>query len=127
MCDDCKEVFTNHFDNKFKKACKKHKHCFENDFNVLLKTLKANKKETPQSEKISGLGQNYAQWAVYKTRMHITELRRYDARAIWHFDEIKNSLLFIDIYLKVNQKNHDASKIKETLDWYYPSPKNNGV
>lgn len=123
MCDEYKEVYTGYFDKKFKKACKKHKRCFENDFNVLVKTLKANKKETPKTEQIAGLGQKYSAHRVYKTRMHITELKQFAARVVWHLNETRKNFLFIDVYLKSEQTNHETKVIQESLEWYYSCDK----
>jgi len=54
--------------------------------------------------------------------MVVTELRGPHARVVWHPCDKDKKLLFIDIYLKSAQQNHDVVLIRETLDEYYSNP-----
>ncbi|MFA4907857.1 MAG: hypothetical protein WC602_06305 [archaeon] len=118
MNDDYACVFGCEFDKKFKKAFKKHR-CVENDFNDLKKTIFANFENTRLTIQISGLGEEYSSKKVFKTHMMITELRSKDARLVWHPCCERRQMLFIDVYLKNMQENHDADLIKRSLDSYY--------
>lgn len=119
MAEGCQAVFGRAFDKKFKACYKKHSGCFENDFSDVQKTILANLENTRNTERISNLGQECRSNPVYKTRMIVTELRSPSARVVWHFCKERNQILFIDIYLKSQQENHDKELIVAELNSYY--------
>jgi hypothetical protein len=51
--------------------------------------------------------------------MRVSDDKDFTARIIWHLSKVKNEILFIDIYLKNQQSNHDVFLIKKSLDSYY--------
>ncbi len=118
---DYEEVTTPQFDKGFRKIVKKFRRA-DKDFNALIKTIKENKETTRQTERISGLGQAYETYKVYKTRMHIIEVQGYLGRVIWHIDESTTTLIFLDIYLKNDRENHDPLVIAQGLSEYYGEP-----
>lgn len=81
-----------------------------------------NLENTRHTERINNLGEKYRTNPVYKTRMFIAELKGPYARVIWHYCQERKQLLFIDVYLKSTQDNHDINRIIEALDWHYKNP-----
>ena len=120
---DCVAKNTQDFEHKFDKVLKKHPKCLIKDFEIIKQTILTRKaellKESPKRNERIKLGEKYSEYLVIKSRMRISEDRGYSARVIWHLSKIKNEILFIDIYLKNQQSNHDILLIKKSLDSYY--------
>lgn len=114
---DYEELFYDEFNSHFKKVAKKYKHSFEHDFEVLLKVIRATKEESPQTEQISGLGQDIT-LPIYKIRMHIKETQQKSGRVIFLLDHKNKTIAFIDVYTKNDQENHNVELIKSGYRWY---------
>ncbi len=115
---DYKELFTDEFNSHFKKAAKHYRHSFENDFGVLLKVIQAKKELSPQTEQINGLGKDII-LPVYKIRMQIKEAQQKNGRVVFLLDHKNKTLVFLDVYLKVHQANHDVNVIKNGCYGYF--------
>lgn len=114
---------TSDFEHKFDKTLKKHSRCLIKDFEIIKQTILTRKEELlkeslKRNERIK-LGEKYSNYLVIKSRMRISDDKDFTARIIWHLSKVKNEILFIDIYLKNQQSNHDVFLIKKSLDSYY--------
>jgi len=111
------------FDHKYNKVLKKHPRCLENDFEVIKRTIFTRKgellKESPKRNERIQLGERYSKFIVIKSRMRISEDKDFTARVIWHLSKENKEILFIDIYLKNHQENHDILLIRKSLKEYY--------
>ena len=120
---DCVAKNTSDFEHKFDKILKKHPRCLVKDFEIIKQTILTRReellKESPKRNERIKLGEKYSEYLVIKSRMRISDDRDFTARVIWHLSKIKNEILFIDIYLKNQQSNHDIFLIKKSLDAYY--------
>ncbi len=117
---DYSEFSASHFQKNFKNILKKFRGA-EKDLRVLLETIAANKENTRQTEQVSGLGEKFSKFKVYKTRMHVREVRSYLARLIWYVDEERKTIVLLDLYLKNERTNHDVEAIARGLSEYYHS------
>ncbi len=120
---DCVAKNTSDFEQKFDKVLKKHPRCLVKDFEIIKQTILTRReellKESPKRNERIKLGEKYSEYLVIKSRMRISDDRDFTARVIWHLSKLKNEVLFIDIYLKNQQSNHDVILIKKSLDKYY--------
>jgi hypothetical protein len=120
---DCVAKNTSDFEHKFDKILKKHPRCLVKDFEIIKQTILTRReellKESPKRNERIKLGEKYSEYLVIKSRMRISDDRDFTARVIWHLSKLKNEVLFIDIYLKNHQSNHDILLIKKSLDTYY--------
>jgi hypothetical protein len=120
---DCVAKNTSDFEHKFDKVLKKHPRCLVKDFEIIKQTILTRReellKESPKRNERIKLGEKYSEYLVIKSRMRISDDRDFTARVIWHLSKLKKEVLFIDIYLKNQQSNHDIFLIKKSLDTYY--------
>jgi len=99
-----------------KDAYKKHRSIYD-DLDILsFKLLKSG--SAPGDRQISRLGEKYSGFEVYKVEhFHVRAINkgsRSGYRIIYTW--IGEDLVYIDIYHKSQQENHDDSLIKEVLD-----------
>ncbi|MFA5745850.1 MAG: hypothetical protein WCX73_00860 [Candidatus Pacearchaeota archaeon] len=120
---DCVAKNASNFEHKFDKVLKKHSRCLVKDFEIIKQTILTRKeellKESPKRNERVQLGEKYSKFIAIKSRMRISDDKDYSARVIWHLSKERKEILFIDIYLKNHQENHDIELIKKSLDTYY--------
>lgn len=114
------------FRHQYKKARKKYKHNFDDDFNALKKFLQGkiadsfidhDPRKMPKTDVISGLGQD-VEHPICKTRMMITDAQSQIGRVIWLHDQVNMQIFLIDIYHKNQRSNHSVPRIRKAYAEY---------
>lgn len=114
------------FDDLYKKARKKYKHSFDDDFNTVIDVIETkisgslydqDPRKLPGTVVISGLGAG-VQHDVCKTRIYIEDANGKIGRLVWLHDEAEECIYLIDIYHKSQRSNHSNERIRSAYREY---------
>lgn len=114
------------FKNQYKKARKKYKHNFDDDFGAVLKFVRKklegpfinhDPRKMPKTDVISGLGDGLDH-PICKTRMMVTDAQQQIGRLIWLHDHPNMQIFLVDIYHKNQRANHDDQRIRKAYREY---------
>jgi len=117
MVEKYEVYYSKQFDKCYKKARKKYKHSFDQDFSDFLKVIQLKKENSPQTKPLKNLGET-VKHPVWLSRVHITEARKHLGRASFVLNEEFRLLYFLDFYLKNQQENPELKLIREIYKEY---------
>ncbi|MFH0862429.1 MAG: hypothetical protein V1875_05290 [Candidatus Altiarchaeota archaeon] len=117
MDSDYVEEFYPPFNSHFKACLKNFRHTFEEDFGRLRKVVLIERESASCTDKIANLGSEVS-LPVYKIHMHVKQASGKIGRVIFILDKPQKRIVYVDIYTKNKQSNHDSKWIREAYTWY---------